>query len=101
FRRQDPEGIKTTIDLDLYRFFFLAPTTLGILGGVVAVELACYALYSFQGYNPSRRSRLLQPMLVSWLFFWSFVGTSFLACSMLLQNYWENPQLTIRTVLGS
>src|SRR5438552_13578530 len=40
-------------------------------------------------------------MLVSSLFFWSFLGTSFLVCSILLQNYWEYPQLTIRTVLGS
>jgi len=40
-------------------------------------------------------------MLVSSLFFWSFLGTSFLVCSILLQNYWEHPQLTIRTVLGS
>jgi Zn-dependent protease with chaperone function len=40
-------------------------------------------------------------MLVSSLFFWSFLGTSFLACSILLQNYWDHPQLTIRTVLGS
>src|SRR5205807_5756209 len=54
----------------------LAPTTLGILGGAVAIELVCYALYSFQSYNPSRRSRLLQPMLVSSLFLWSFLATS-------------------------
>src|SRR5438105_15411108 len=40
-------------------------------------------------------------MLVSSLFLWSFLGTSFLVCSILLQNYWEYPQLTIRTVLGS
>jgi Zn-dependent protease with chaperone function len=39
-------------------------------------------------------------MLVSLLFFWSFLGTSFLLCSMLLQDYWSHPQLTIRTVLG-
>ena len=35
------------------------------------------------------------------LFFWSFLGTSFLLCSILLRDYWGNPQLTIRTVLGS
>src|SRR3989442_3345635 len=40
-------------------------------------------------------------MLVSSLFFWSFLGTSFFVCSILLQNYWEHPQLSIRTVLGS
>jgi Zn-dependent protease with chaperone function len=39
-------------------------------------------------------------MLVSSLFLWSFLGTSFLLCSMLLQDYWGHPQLTIRTVLG-
>src|SRR5438445_13885570 len=43
----------------------------------------------------------MKPMLVSSLFFWSFLGTSFLLCSMLLQDYWAHPQLTIRTVLGS
>src|SRR2546422_5924502 len=40
-------------------------------------------------------------MLVSSLFFWSFLGTSFLVCTALLQNYWDYPQLTVRTVLGS
>jgi Zn-dependent protease with chaperone function len=39
-------------------------------------------------------------MLVSSLFFWSFLGTSFLLCSIFLQDYWDHPQLTIRTVLG-
>jgi Zn-dependent protease with chaperone function len=39
-------------------------------------------------------------MLVSSIFLWSFLGTSFLLCSILLQDYWGHPQLTIRTVLG-
>lgn len=39
-------------------------------------------------------------MLVSSLLFWSFLGTSLLLCSVLLQDYWNHPQLTIRTVLG-
>jgi len=39
-------------------------------------------------------------MLISSLFLWSFLGTSFLLCSIFLQGYWYHPQLTIRTVLG-
>ncbi len=51
--------------------------------------------------NPSRRANLLYPVLSSSIFFWSFLGTSFLICSLFLSAYEWHPLPIIRLVLGS
>ncbi len=59
-----------------------------------------FLLYSLKKNSPSRRSQLLQPIVVSSLFLWSFLGVSLLLCAALLGQYENFPELTIREVLG-
>jgi Zn-dependent protease with chaperone function len=51
--------------------------------------------------NPSRRSILLYPIISSSVFFWSFLGASFVICTLFLDMYWWQPQQTVEFVFGS
>jgi Zn-dependent protease with chaperone function len=66
----------------------------------MAVYLVSYVLYSSRKNDPARRSQLLQPMLVSSMFSWAFLGTSLLLCTVFLDQYVNYPNMTIREVFG-
>jgi Zn-dependent protease with chaperone function len=60
----------------------------------------CSVLYFLNKNNPARRARLLQPLLFSSIFSWSFLGASLLMCVAMVNQYEQNWSLAIRQVLG-
>lgn len=70
-----------------------------MFAAVGVVYATSYLLYSRKN-DPARRSRLLQPMLLASMFSWTFLAASLLLCSLLLNQYDNFPDMTIREVFG-
>ena len=70
------------------------------MGGVILVYLVSYSFYSIKKGNAGLRSKILQLMLVTSLFTWSYLGASLILCAVLLNQYEVFPNLTISEVFG-
>src|SRR2546422_10369673 len=87
--------------MELYSAYFLSTATLGIVTVLLIVQASCYVAYRSSPGNPLRRSGLLYPILASSVFFWSFLGTSLVVCTLFLNSYEWHPERTTELVLGS
>jgi Zn-dependent protease with chaperone function len=71
------------------------------MAAVLIIQTSCFIAYRLNKGNPSRRSILLYPIISSSVFFWSFLGASFVVCTLFLDMYWYQPRQTVEFVFGT
>src|SRR5207247_10899084 len=85
----------------LYSYQYLRPSTILVFTVPIIVLVSGYLAYRASSRNPHRRSRILQSMLVSSIFMWTFLGASLALCTACLNQYADGQLGILTLILGS